>query len=120
MLNPDGNIILTGIHGENKLLVSFHPEPGNYEVHLPPTEDIGQGSEWSFVCPVCHENLTTNDNEKLCSLNLNEDGETKQVLFSRIAGEKATFVVSRTETKALGPHANNYDEYLMHVKYIKV
>ena len=59
MLNPDKTIILTAAQGDRRVLIGFHPEPGNYELFLPPDVTIEEGDHWDFFCPVCRENLVT-------------------------------------------------------------
>lgn len=93
-LNPDETIILVGEHGETRMMVGFHPQPGNYRAHLPPGVEVEHGSTWSFFCPVCRASLVTEVSESLCALDMHTEGTRHRVYFSRIAGEQATFVVS--------------------------
>jgi len=53
MLNPDRSVILTAAHGDTRALIGFHPQPGNYEVCLPPGVRAEKDSRWDFFCPVC-------------------------------------------------------------------
>ena len=55
MLNPDETIILLGEFEGRRMLVGFHPQPGNYQVYLPPGCDMVAGSRWQLSCPVCRE-----------------------------------------------------------------
>ena len=57
VLNPGQKIILLGHRNGVDLLFAFHPEPGNYEMDLPPGAVVREGEVWEFVCPVCHESL---------------------------------------------------------------
>lgn len=118
-LNPDRTIILTASHGGRKILIGFHPEPGNYELHLPPDTEVEEGARWDFFCPVCQQDLVSADNENLCELLMLEEGTQRQVLFSRIAGEKVTFVVADRKVEATyGPDVEHYIRHLVHLKYI--
>ena len=94
MLNPDKTIILIASQGDARILIGFHPEPGNYELFLPPDVEIAEGDHWEFFCPVCRENLVTGELEDLCELRLFDGPDQHRVFFSRIAGERATLVVS--------------------------
>lgn len=93
LLNPRDLIILVGTRDGKKMLVGFHPEPGNYEIDLPPGETVEPGESWSFTCPVCAEPLTTAPDSDMCALDLQLGDERRQVLFSSVAGDEATFVV---------------------------
>ncbi len=92
MLNPDETIILLGSSGGQRMLVGFHPKPGNYELYLPPGVKLEEGTTWSFWCPVCQSNLQTSFAENLCAIDIDTEAESHRVFFSRIAGEHATFV----------------------------
>lgn len=93
MLNPHDTIILLGAPGPGKrVLIGFHPQPGNYQIYLPPEISVAKGEEWEFFCPVCRSNLVALGNDQMCRIDL-VDGESRQeVFFSRVAGEKMTFV----------------------------
>ena len=97
MLNPSEAINLVAVQGETRLLIAFHPEPGNYEIHLPPDVTMAVGSRWDFLCPVCHHDLVTEDQPDLCALDLVSKGTASKVLFSRVAGEQMTFVTAADE-----------------------
>lgn len=122
MLNPDKTIILTAARGEDRVLIGFHPEPGNYELFLPPNVTISEGDHWDFFCPVCRENLVTGELEELCELRMTQDSEEHQVFFSRIAGEQATLVVSKGTGKPRvkekhGEHVVRYAQRVMPVRF---
>ena len=112
VVNPGGGmVVLVGLFGGAQMLIGFHPEPGDYTLYLPPGAELEHGNIWSFHCPVCHGSLQSDLNENLCSHDLDENGAKKRVLFSRIAGEHATYVVSGdTEAISLGEDQDNYDD----------
>ncbi|NOZ87988.1 MAG: hypothetical protein GXP49_17345 [Deltaproteobacteria bacterium] len=119
MLNPDETIILIGRLEKVKCLMGFHPEPGNYKIFVPPGITVNQGDIWNFSCPVCGQDLTAEQDEKLCALNTNIEEETHLVLFSRVAGEKATFIVGKTGLKERhGEHVESYLPRLIQMKYL--
>jgi len=93
MLNPGDTIALAMGTGEERFLVGLHPQPGKYEVFLPPNVRTENGSRWEFSCPLCSAALVTEDDENLCGLDLMVDGSRLRVLFSCIAGEHATFIM---------------------------
>jgi hypothetical protein len=104
--------------GDRRFLAGLHPQPGNYEVELPPGEEMPPGSRWEFFCPVCEKSLVSELSEDLCALDVTAPGDTHRVYFSRIAGEEATFVVSAEGLlKDYGIHTDRYLERLVHEKY---
>ena len=118
MLNPDSTIVLMAARGDKRLLIGFHPEPGNYEIYLPPDATLKEGEHWDFFCPVCHENLVNGEINSLCELRMTADGKDQRVFFSRIAGEHATFLLSGRQVEAkLGPDVKTYDPQIMPVRF---
>lgn len=110
ILSPDSSIILCGSSGGSRILIGFHPEPGNYEAYLPPDTSVEEGELWDFFCPVCGENLIS-ENENLCALDQTKGDRKRQVLFSRVAGEKVTFVMS-SDNQVEQQHGDDADNYL--------
>ncbi len=119
ILNPDRQIILLGRHKGRDILLAFHSEPGNYEVAVPGNEEINEGELWEFLCPVCHESTTLTGEPSLASLNMTDGkGDWQQVVFSRIAGEYATFVITKGPGKLTvekhGVDMTKYEHCLWH------
>jgi len=120
MLNPDESIIVLAEHEDTVALVGFHPQPGNYEVYLPPGVEITTGSRWTLSCPVCRKELTTEVSEDLCALDVHTGGDVHRIFFSRVAGEQATFMVTAEGLlKDYGVHTDQYLEHLVHLKYMR-
>jgi hypothetical protein len=97
MLNPNQTLILLAEHDDKRILVGFHPEPGNYEVYFPPGSELSEGQIWSFFCPVCRKDLKTAEDDNLCAVLMLEPTISRRVLFSRVAGEQATYVLYDSE-----------------------
>ena len=110
-LDPGRAIVLVAAHGDQRILIGFHPKPGTYDVYLPPGVDAEDGTLWNFYCPVCHADLATAEDVNLCELELWVDDAPVRILFSRIAGEHATFIVygGRVREKH-GRDASRYDK----------
>lgn len=118
-LNPDRNIVLRAEREDRRILVGFHPQPGNYEVYLPPGVEVEPGSRWRFRCPVCHADLTADADSDLCALVLHAAGRRTRVLFSRVAGHQATFVVGEEQVEEHhGRDADLYRTALANLKYL--
>ncbi len=92
-LNPGTTIILVGTYQNTSALVGLHPQPGNYEVFLPPEVKLPPNTLWRFSCPVCRTNLATEISAGLCALDCLYEGTQRRVYFSPVAGEQATVVV---------------------------
>ena len=119
-LNPKDTIVLRAEQDGRRFLVGFHPQPGNYEVELPPGEEMAPGTRWEFFCPSCDASLVSELSEDLCALDVTSPGEPHRVYFSRIAGEEATFVVSAEGLlKDYGIHTDRYVEHMVHNKYMR-
>jgi len=102
-LNPaEDHIVLLGECEQGKGLMVFASRPGDYGLHHAAELEVVEGAEWRFSCPVCRADLATEATEvegaeerKLAVVTMTDArGGEHRVLFSRIAGEKATFVVS--------------------------
>lgn len=120
LLNPEQRVVLCAERGGHRFLAGFHPQPGNYEVELPPGEEMPQGTLWEFFCPVCDKSLVSDLSEDLCALDVHSAGEAHRVYFSRRAGEEATFTVSAEGLlKDYGIHTDRYVEHMVHKKYLR-
>ena len=112
ILNPGVSIVLLGHYQGCDTLLAFHPEPGNYEVAVPYNMTINRGEVWDFTCPVCHESLNLADEEKLAALDMTDGkGNWHKVIFSRIAGEQATFVIGKGPKSMMVDHGKDKAKY---------
>lgn len=113
VVNPDETVILIAGRSDVRILIGFHPQPGNYTIYLPPGCDLRAGDRWDFFCPVCQENLQSEEHENLCSLVVWQGAARRRILFSRVVGERATYITldSNVEQK-LGEHAGRYEQTL--------
>jgi len=115
MLNPGCAIVLVASHNKDRCLIGLHPQPGKYEIYLPPSVHTVDGDHWAFACPMCHEDLRTDEDENLCELTLRIDGDALRILFSRVAGEHATFIMhGRVIRERYGEDSSRYDEFVGH------
>jgi len=119
MLNPEHSVILAMQRDNVRMLVGLDPQLGKYEVKLPPDVVVEEGSRWDFSCPVCQAMLDSNDNPDLCELELSMDDGPLRILFSRIAGEHATFVLNETTlNEKHGKDSGRYDLLWGQKKYL--
>ncbi len=108
MLNPDEAVVLIGECGPHRILIGFHPEPGNYRAYLPPEFKLQEGSMWDFSCPVCNRSLIAEIAPELCALDMAVQGVRHRLYFSRIAGEQATFVITAEGVRSHGGDAEKH------------
>lgn len=119
MLNPERSIMLSMQRENLRFLVGLHPQPGKYEVHLPPDIEVKSGTKWDFSCPVCHAELTNEIDPDLCELELRMDDGPLKILFSRVAGEHATFVLNDSSlNEKHGKDTARYDLPWGQAKYL--
>ena len=112
VLNPKSNIILLGRYEDQEGLFAFNPEPGNYEVDIPSNVSVKDGEVWDFLCPICHESMTLPDERELAALDmLDGAGNWHKVVFSRVAGEHATFVISQNAEVEVKEYGVNFSKY---------
>ena len=116
MLNPRQSIILVASREEQRFLIGLHPQPGNYEVYLPPEAKVEAGSRWDFYCPACQGRLISEEDEDLCVLERVTGEALEQILFSRVSGEHVTFVVAQRKIiERFGEQADLYLPRLVHM-----
>ncbi len=76
-------------------ILLLNPELGNYEIIHHASVDICDGSKLTFMCPVCHSDLTAkgiNDNLNRIIMT-DENNREFDVYFSKVCGEHSTFLI---------------------------
>lgn len=114
LLNIGNKIVFSvKVQSKNKGLIMFDKELGNYEVKKHDLIQYEKGEMVGFYCPICHENLAAdNVNANLARiLMVDEEDKEHIVLFSKIAGEQATYKVSMSKVEAFG---NDREKYMNH------
>jgi hypothetical protein len=108
MLNPDETVVLIGECGPHRILIGFHPEPGNYRAYFPPEFELQEGSTWDFSCPVCDRGLVSEAAPDLCALDMASQGVRHRLYFSRTAGDQATFLIT---AEGITSHGRDADQH---------
>jgi hypothetical protein len=114
LLNIGNKIVFSvKVKSEHKGLIMFENELGNYNVRKHDLIQYEKGEMVGFYCPICHENLAADDvNANLAKvLMVDEDNNEHIVLFSKIAGEQATYKLFGSDIKAYG---NDKEKYINH------
>lgn len=111
VLNPGTKVVLLIDQNGERELILLSPELGDYTVVYPLSFEPKLGKKYTFCCPVCQRNLTSTANDNLVELDAEtDDGRSERVGFSRVYGERATFVGSGPDHVTLyGDHATRYD-----------
>lgn len=111
ILNPGTKVVLLIDHLGERELILLSPELGDYTVVYPLSFEPEPGRRYTFRCPVCQVDLTSAANDSLVELDAEtDDGRGERVGFSRIYGERATFVGSGPDHVTLyGDHATRYE-----------
>ena len=111
VLNPGTKVVLLIDQSGERELILLSPDLGDYTVVYPLSFEPELGRKYTFLCPVCQTNLTSGLNDNLVELDAEtEDGRSERVGFSRVYGERATFVGSGPDHVTLyGDHATRYD-----------
>lgn len=110
-LNPNVKIILSIARGRKRSLILLSPQPGNYNVLLPPDTALRRGETIEFFCPACGVNLASEANANLAEIGFQfEDGTKGRVNFSRKYGEHATYFVTKERVRSYGKNAAIYGD----------
>ncbi|HSN57532.1 MAG TPA: hypothetical protein VLT32_22875 [Candidatus Sulfomarinibacteraceae bacterium] len=111
LLNPGTKVVLLIEHVAERELILLSPELGDYTIVYPLSFEPELGSLYTFRCPVCQADLTSAANGKLVELEAEtDDGRNERVGFSRVYGERATFVGTAPDHVTFyGDHAIRYD-----------
>ena len=112
VLNPGTKVILLIDHNGERELILLSPDLGDYTVVYPLSFEPELGRQYTFRCPVCQTDLTSTVNDNLVELDAEtDDGRSERVGFSRVYGERATFVGSGPDHVTLyGDHAIRFDD----------
>ena len=111
ILNPGTKVVLLIDNDGDRELILLSPDLGDYTVVYPLSFEPRLGRRYTFFCPVCQTDLTSVVNDNLVELDAEtDDGRGERVGFSRVYGERATFVGSGPDHVTLyGDHATRYE-----------
>lgn len=114
-LNVDRHVVFIVEKSDGaKGILLLSAEVGDYTIHKNPSIDIEEGERLEFYCPICHARLNVHYHPNLVRVvMIDEKGTESQVLFSRIAGQNSTYIISDGEVKPFGFEASAYLDALM-------
>ncbi|MBS3807487.1 MAG: hypothetical protein KGY60_08295 [Bacteroidales bacterium] len=77
------------------------------------------GERIEFCCPLCNKSLTADIDKNLTHILLQQDNKMYDICFSRIKGEKSTYVFHEGGATRAGEHADRYTYFTMSDEYKK-
>ncbi len=110
-LSIDNEIVfLTKNNKGNSALVLLSAELGNYSFRKNTNVNFQEGDHVNFICPICYENLNADnlDNNLACIKMVDEQGNAKKIMFSKVLGEKCTYAVSESGIDSFGDDKDTY------------
>ncbi|MFH1320216.1 MAG: hypothetical protein ABII90_06120 [Bacteroidota bacterium] len=111
-LNVGSSIIFsTSNKRQKKGLILLNPTIGDYTYEHHDNYIFEEGEMIEFFCPICQAELKSAKNHNFASIIMIDHGNIEyEILFSRKAGEKSTYVLSNEELETFGDDAKDYDE----------
>ena len=87
------------------------PVVGNYEYKHHNKFVLNDGEKVDFECPICQTDLTSSQNEDYAMIHMvgDEDASEYELYFSKITGNKSTYLVANDDVESFGEDALNYD-----------
>jgi uncharacterized protein YbaR (Trm112 family) len=113
----DNIILIAKNKNKDKGFLLLHHEIGNYTSLKHPSFQINKNEVLELICPLCHTNLMSDFDENLSHLILKENDKNYDIYFSRIAGEKSTYLVDGELVTATGEHSSRYTYFKMSNKF---
>ena len=93
-------------------LILFEPKLGDYKIIKHGDCKIEDNTHVDFLCPVCHENLSTEKENLAEILLIDSDGDEYKILFSEIIGEQATYKIKAGKVyNAFGEDQSKYTNH---------
>lgn len=108
-LNVENKVIFSTKTKKDFGLICLSADLGNYEFVNHPSYKIENDEHVQFFCPICHKKLQAqNVNDNLAMIIMFENEQTNYVYFSKIAGEKCTYVIKDSKITGYGEDAYKY------------
>ncbi len=113
-LKVENNIIFAvRTKNEQRGLLLFSPELGNYRCHKHESLDLKEGERIETFCPMCHSNLKAiSVNRNLAEvIMVDANGDEYEIYFSEVVGEHSTFKIKDTDIESFGDDSGDYINY---------
>ena len=110
LLNPGSLVVFVIDYQGGRELILLSSEPGDYAMVYRDTVELVPGTAYTLRCPLCDSDLVSPGDDRLIEVaSRGEDGTPIRVQFSRVFGQHATYLLSRTGVKRYGEHAESFD-----------
>ena len=110
LLNPGTKVIFLVEDGTEVELMLLSAKLGEYSVVHSRSMNFEDGKIYTFRCPMCRSDLTSSLDAKLVDiLTESDDDVVVRVSFSRVFGEKATFLRAPDGVNRCGEDASRYE-----------
>jgi len=111
-LNAGGFVIFATKNNRNQRgLVLLSPKVGSYSVKHHEGYKFEDGEVVDFFCPICSKDLRAKENDRNIEILMVDENDAEyRVLFSRIAGERSTYLLSNDDVEVFGDDAVELDD----------
>ncbi len=117
VLNIGDKVVISAqTKDSGKGLYIFDSELGNYDVERSGAIMNNEGDRVEFFCPLCFNSLNSDIHENLASLVMVDNDKEIKVLFSKIAGEKATYKFGNGKLSCFGKDKELYKHLFETIK----
>lgn len=108
-------IFATQTKKKHKGLLMLSNKVGAYEYKHHDRFKLGKGELVDFECPICQCDLTSSKNKDYAMVHMvgGEDNVDYELYFSRIAGNKSTYIVANDNVESFGDDAINFEEIFL-------
>ncbi|MDB4533271.1 hypothetical protein N9242_00245 [Vicingaceae bacterium] len=105
-------VFATQTERRHKGLIMMSPVVGNYEYKHHNKFVLNDGEKVDFECPICQTDLTSSQNEDYAMIHMvgDEDASEYELYFSKITGNKSTYLVANDDVESFGEDALNYED----------
>jgi len=112
-LNVGGYLVFaTRTHKKHKGLIMLSPKVGEYKYSHHENFQLEKGELVDFECPICQADLTSSKSKEHAMIYMigAEDMAEYELFFSKIAGNKSTYLVSQDNVEAFGEDAMDFED----------
>jgi len=114
-LNVGGYLVFaTKTKRKHKGLLMLNPKVGEYDYQHHDKFQLEKGELVDFGCPICQTDLTSSDRKDHAMIKMvgTEDGMEYDLYFSKVAGNRSTYVVANDNIEMFGEDALDFDDLL--------
>ncbi len=104
-------VFATKTERKHKGLIMMSPVVGNYESTTHEKFILNEGEKVDFECPICQSDLTSTQNKDYAMIHMVgvEDGAAYDLYFSKISGNKSTYLVASDDVESFGADALDFE-----------